>query len=89
MKRKQVRSRRVAARNALRSRRRLGKRGDGAVAGWSRRQVAAGGMLDVYFATRYFSCAMMFRMEGDDRSTTTTLERLRATGSLDGADFTH
>lgn len=48
---------------------------------------AAGGMLDVYFATRYVQLRDDVPDEGDDRSTASTLERLRATGSLDEADF--
>ncbi|MGI8733644.1 MAG: hypothetical protein ACR2LM_10130 [Pyrinomonadaceae bacterium] len=48
---------------------------------------AAGGMLDVYFATRYLQLRYDVPDEGDDRSTTTTLERLRATGALDDQDF--
>jgi glutamate-ammonia-ligase adenylyltransferase len=48
---------------------------------------AAGGMLDVYFATRYLQLRDDVSDEGDDRSTPTTLERLRDTGSLDEHDF--
>jgi glutamate-ammonia-ligase adenylyltransferase len=48
---------------------------------------AAGGMLDVYFATRYLQLRDDVPDEGEDRSTATTLERLRATGSLDAKDF--
>jgi len=48
---------------------------------------AAGGMLDVYFATRYLQLRDDVSDEGDDRSTPTTLERLRATGSLDEHEF--
>lgn len=48
---------------------------------------AAGGMLDVYFATRYLQLRDDVPDEGEDRSTATTLERLRTTGSLDAKDF--
>ncbi|CAN5725442.1 bifunctional [glutamate--ammonia ligase]-adenylyl-L-tyrosine phosphorylase/[glutamate--ammonia-ligase] adenylyltransferase [soil metagenome] len=48
---------------------------------------AAGGMLDVYFATRYLQLRHDVSDEGKDRSTATTLERLRATESLNEKDF--
>jgi [glutamine synthetase] adenylyltransferase / [glutamine synthetase]-adenylyl-L-tyrosine phosphorylase len=48
---------------------------------------AAGGMLDVYFATRYLQLRDDVSDEGEDRSTATTLERLRATDSLNKEDF--
>ncbi len=48
---------------------------------------AAGGMLDVYFATRYLQLRYDVPDEGEDRSTTTTLERLHATGALSSPDF--
>jgi Glutamine synthetase adenylyltransferase len=48
---------------------------------------AAGGMLDVYFATRYLQLRDDVPDEGADRSTTTTLERLHASESLSTADF--
>lgn len=48
---------------------------------------AAGGMLDVYFAARYLQLRYDVPDEGEDRSTTTTLERLRANGALDEQDF--
>lgn len=48
---------------------------------------AAGGMLDVYFATRYLQLRDDVSDEGEDRSTATTLERLHAAGSLSGEDF--
>lgn len=48
---------------------------------------AAGGMLDVYFAIRYLQLRDDVSDEGEDRSTATTLERLRAVGSLDSEDF--
>jgi glutamate-ammonia-ligase adenylyltransferase len=46
----------------------------------------AGGMLDVYFATRYLQLRDDVPDEGDDRSTQSTLERLEAEGSLSLAD---
>jgi glutamate-ammonia-ligase adenylyltransferase len=46
-----------------------------------------GGMLDVYFATRYLQLRDEVLDEGDDRSTAFTLERLREEGSLDEEDF--
>jgi glutamate-ammonia-ligase adenylyltransferase len=42
----------------------------------------AGGMLDVYFAVRYLQLRDDIRDEGEDRSTASTLARLRAAGSL-------
>jgi glutamate-ammonia-ligase adenylyltransferase len=48
---------------------------------------SAGGMLDVYFAARYLQLRDDVADEGEDRSTQATLERLEATGSLDGRDF--
>ncbi|MGI8898125.1 MAG: hypothetical protein ACR2IB_07005 [Pyrinomonadaceae bacterium] len=48
---------------------------------------AAGGMLDVYFATRYLQLRDDVSDQGEDRSTATTLERLRATDSLSEEDF--
>lgn len=48
---------------------------------------AAGGMLDVYFATRYLQLRHDVPDEGDDRSTTTTLERLHANGALNSTAF--
>ncbi|MEP6920437.1 MAG: hypothetical protein ABI967_04870 [bacterium] len=48
---------------------------------------SAGGMLDVYFATRYLQLRDDMPDEGEDRSTATTLELLHATGSLDSEDF--
>jgi glutamate-ammonia-ligase adenylyltransferase len=47
-----------------------------------------GGMLDVYFATRYLQLRDEIPDEGDDRSTAFTLERLRGEGSLTEDDFT-
>ena len=46
-----------------------------------------GGMLDVYFATRYLQLRYEVLDEGDDRSTAFTLERLREEGSLTEEDF--
>jgi glutamate-ammonia-ligase adenylyltransferase len=47
----------------------------------------AGGMLDVYFATRYLQLRDNVPDENQDRSTPATLSRLRAAGSLDEQDF--
>jgi [glutamine synthetase] adenylyltransferase / [glutamine synthetase]-adenylyl-L-tyrosine phosphorylase len=47
----------------------------------------AGGMLDVYFATRYLQLRDEIPDEGEDRSTRSTLERLREEGSLHEPDF--
>jgi glutamate-ammonia-ligase adenylyltransferase len=46
-----------------------------------------GGMLDVYFASRYLQLRDEVMDEGDDRSTAFTLERLREEGSLTEEDF--
>jgi glutamate-ammonia-ligase adenylyltransferase len=46
-----------------------------------------GGMLDVYFATRYLQLRDEVLDSGDDRSTAFTLERLREEGSLSEDDF--
>src|ERR1043165_7035531 len=46
-----------------------------------------GGMLDVYFATRYLQLRDEVIDGGDDRSTAFTLERLRDEGSLSDEDF--
>jgi glutamate-ammonia-ligase adenylyltransferase len=46
-----------------------------------------GGMLDVYFATRYLQLRDEVLDEGEDRSTQFTLERLREEGSLSEDDF--
>jgi glutamate-ammonia-ligase adenylyltransferase len=46
-----------------------------------------GGMLDVYFASRYLQLKDEVMDEGDDRSTSSTLERLREEGSLSEDDF--
>lgn len=48
---------------------------------------SAGGMLDVYFATRYLQLRDDVADEGDNRSTSSTLDRLEATGSLDNRDY--
>jgi glutamate-ammonia-ligase adenylyltransferase len=47
----------------------------------------AGGMLDVYFATRYLQLRDDVADEAHDRSTPATLERLEANGSLDTGDY--
>jgi glutamate-ammonia-ligase adenylyltransferase len=47
----------------------------------------AGGMLDVYFATRYLQLRDQVPDEGADRSTHAVLESLRAAGSLDADDY--
>ncbi len=47
---------------------------------------SAGGMLDVYFATRYLQLRDDVPDEGEDRSTLATLERLAASGSLETHD---
>ncbi|HEV2834507.1 MAG TPA: hypothetical protein VGW58_04265, partial [Pyrinomonadaceae bacterium] len=47
-----------------------------------------GGMLDVYFATRYLQLRDEVIDGGEDRSTAFTLERLREEGSLTEEDFT-
>ncbi len=47
----------------------------------------AGGMLDVYFATRYLQLRDGVPDEGGDRSTHATLERLRLAGSLAVQDY--
>jgi glutamate-ammonia-ligase adenylyltransferase len=47
----------------------------------------SGGMLDVYFATRYLQLRDEIPDEGEDRSTRATLERLREEGSLSEEDF--
>jgi glutamate-ammonia-ligase adenylyltransferase len=46
-----------------------------------------GGMLDVYFASRYLQLRDEVLDEGEDRSTAFTLERLREEGSLTEEDF--
>ena len=46
-----------------------------------------GGMLDVYFASRYLQLRDEVLDEGEDRSTAFTLERLREEGSLTDEDF--
>jgi glutamate-ammonia-ligase adenylyltransferase len=48
----------------------------------------AGGMLDVYFATRYLQLRDDVPDESEDRSTVSMLARLRERGSLDEKDFT-
>jgi glutamate-ammonia-ligase adenylyltransferase len=46
-----------------------------------------GGMLDVYFATRYLQLRDEVLDSGEDRSTAATLDRLREEGSLSEEDF--
>jgi glutamate-ammonia-ligase adenylyltransferase len=46
-----------------------------------------GGMLDVYFAARYLQLRDEVLDEGEDRSTSFTLDRLREEGSLSEEDF--
>ena len=48
---------------------------------------SAGGMLDVYFATRFLQLRDDVSDEGKDRSTATTLERLRGIDALGDEDF--
>ena len=48
---------------------------------------SAGGMLDVYFATRYLQLRDYVADEGENRSTLTTLARLETNGSLDPRDY--
>lgn len=48
---------------------------------------AAGGMLDVYFGTRYLQLRDDVSDEGENRSTAATLKRLHAAGSLNREDF--
>lgn len=48
---------------------------------------AAGGMLDVYFATRYLQLRDDVSDEGEVRSTQATLERLALRGSLEAEDY--
>ncbi|MDQ1613692.1 MAG: [glutamine synthetase] adenylyltransferase / [glutamine synthetase]-adenylyl-L-tyrosine [Pyrinomonadaceae bacterium] len=60
-----------------------GVAGGGAGRGAIDIKFGAGGMLDVYFAARYLQLRDDVRDAGADRSTRTTLERLRDAGSLD------
>ena len=48
---------------------------------------SAGGMLDVYFATRYLQLRDDLADEGDNRSTLAALARLEANGSLETRDY--
>jgi glutamine synthetase adenylyltransferase len=48
---------------------------------------SAGGMLDVYFATRYLQLRDDVPDEGENRSTLKTLRRLEANGSLANEDY--
>ncbi|MBA3322105.1 MAG: hypothetical protein H0T45_11760 [Pyrinomonadaceae bacterium] len=63
------------------------ERGAGRGARYTDIKFGAGGMLDVYFATRYLQLRDDVRDEGDDRSTPTTLERLRRAGSVTEEDY--
>jgi [glutamine synthetase] adenylyltransferase / [glutamine synthetase]-adenylyl-L-tyrosine phosphorylase len=47
----------------------------------------AGGMLDVYFASRYLQLRDNIPDEGEDRSTGATLERLHSIGSLSSENY--
>jgi len=47
----------------------------------------AGGMLDVYFATRYLQLRDNVPDDGDDRTTLHTIQRLREAGSLGESEF--
>ncbi len=46
-----------------------------------------GGMLDVYFGTRFLQLRKDVRDEGEDRSTANTLRRLRGAGALSSDDY--
>jgi glutamate-ammonia-ligase adenylyltransferase len=61
--------------------------GQGATRGVIDIKFGAGGMLDVYFATRYLQLRDDVPDEGADRSTRTTLARLRDAGSLDADGY--
>ncbi len=61
--------------------------GTGATRGLIDIKFGAGGMLDVYFATRYLQLRDDVPDEGADRSTRTTLARLRDAGSLDADNY--
>jgi glutamate-ammonia-ligase adenylyltransferase len=61
--------------------------GHGATRGAIDIKFGAGGMLDVYFATRYLQLRDDVPDEGADRSTRTTLARLRDAGSLDAETY--
>ncbi|HZH89260.1 MAG TPA: hypothetical protein VEX70_01445 [Pyrinomonadaceae bacterium] len=61
--------------------------GQGATRGALDIKFGAGGMLDVYFATRYLQLRDDVRDAGTDRSTRTTLARLREAGSLDAETY--
>jgi glutamate-ammonia-ligase adenylyltransferase len=63
-----------------------GRNGDHAGRHTTDIKYAAGGMLDVYFATRYLQLRDDVTDEGEDRSTLATLERLEVSGSLDPHD---
>jgi glutamate-ammonia-ligase adenylyltransferase len=64
-----------------------GKRGRGGRDSDVDIKYSAGGMLDVYFAARYLQLRDGVADEGEDRSTSATLERLEANGSLELRDY--
>jgi len=72
---------REKGRGATRNGRRRGGRHDIDI------KYSSGGMLDVYFATRYLQLRDDVPDEGENRSTLATLERLAANGSLETRDF--
>ncbi len=61
--------------------------GHGGARGTIEIKFGAGGMLDVYFATRYLQLRDDVRDEGADRSTRTTLARLKDANSLDAEAY--
>ena len=68
-----------------------GHRGSQSAASGGRQAIdikySPGGMLDVYFATRYLQLRHDVADEGEDRSTLATLARLEANGSLETRDY--
>jgi glutamate-ammonia-ligase adenylyltransferase len=64
-----------------------GKRGRGGRDSDIDIKYSAGGMLDVYFAARYLQLRDDVADEGEDRSTSATLERLEGNGSLELRDY--
>lgn len=72
---------REKGRGATRNGRRRGGRHDIDI------KYSSGGMLDVYFATRYLQLRDDVADEGENRSTLATLARLEANGSLETRDF--
>ena len=63
---------------------RVGKRGRNTID----IKYGVGGMLDVYFATRYLQLRYNVPDDSDDRSTQATLPHLQRAGALDHQDFT-